>query len=182
MLRIVIEGTELFDEEKQEFLPPIEDVVLDLEHSLLSVSKWESKYEKPFLVKGDKSRDEIFGYIKAMVVTPDADLDAVDRCSQQNLNDVQAYIDSSQTATTFGQMPERPGSGEIVTSELVYWWMTNFNIPFECERWHLNRLFALIRIANIKNQKPGKKMSPGELARRNRDLNEKRRSELGTNG
>ena len=182
MLRIIIEGTEGYNEETNEFIPPSDNVVLDLEHSLLSVSKWESKYEKPFLVPGRKTAIEIYDYIKAMIVTPDVDPDVLDRCSQSTLNEIQTYIDSNQSATTFGSMPERRGQGEIITSELIYFWMTNFNIPFETERWHLNRLFSLIRIANIKNSKPGKKMSRNELAQRNRDLNAERKAKLGTSG
>lgn len=180
MLRLIIEGAELFNEETQQF-STTETAVLELEHSLLAVSKWESKYQKPFLVVGQKSRDEIYGYLRAMVLTPNADLGALDRCSQQNLNAVQAYIDSSQSATTFGSLPERRGPGEVVTSELIYFWMLSFNVPFECERWHLNRLFSLLRICNIKNSKQ-KMMSAADISRRNAELNAKRRAELGTNG
>lgn len=180
MLRIVIEGDELYDEETNKF-ETVNDVVLDLEHSLVSLSKWESKYQKAFLSSGTKSSDEIFGYLKAMVVTPDADLDVLYKCSQKNIDQIQQYIDSSQSATKFGIMPERRGPGEVITSELIYYWMVSFNIPFECERWHLNRLFSLIRICNLKNSKP-KKMSRNELAARNRELNAKRRAELGSSG
>lgn len=180
MLRIVIEGEELFDEGTQTF-DKREDVVLDLEHSLLSVSKWEAKYQKPFLVAGDKTSEEVFGYVEAMVVSPNPDPDALYKCSQKNLDEIQAYIDSSQSATTFGTMPERRGPGEIITSELIYFWIVSFNIPFECQSWHLNRLLSLIRICNIKNSKP-KKMSKNEIAQRNRELNERRKAELGTRG
>lgn len=181
MLRVVILGEEQWDETNQVFVPPKPDATLDLEHSLLSVSKWESQYEKPFLVGGRKTMDEIYDYLKAMVVTPDVDLGVLDNCPQQVLDAVQAYIDSNQTATTFGSMPERRGQGETITAELIYFWMVNFQIPFECEKWHLNRLFALIRICNIKNSKP-KKMSRNEIAQRNRDLNARRKAELGTTG
>jgi hypothetical protein len=109
------------------------------------------------------------------------DLDVLNRASQENIDEIQEYIDSSQSATTFGQMPERRGPGEVITSELIYYWIVSFNIPFDCERWHLNRLFALIRICNIKNSPP-KKMSRTEVALRNRDLNAKRKAELGTSG
>ena len=180
MLRILIEGDELFDEETQTFIT-VDDVVVDLEHSLLSLSKWESEYQKPFLSSGPKTREEIFGYLKAMVVTPGVDPDALTNCSAENIEKIQEYIDSSQSATTFGMMPERRGPGEVITSELIYYWLVAFNIPFECETWHLNRLFSLIRICNIKNSKP-KKMSRTELAQRNRELNAKRRAELGTKG
>lgn len=182
MLRITIEGTESFNEETNEFVQASDNITLDLEHSLLSVSKWESKYETPFLMPGNKLIDEVYDYIKAMIITPDIDPNVINRCTQDNLNSIQAYIDSNQSATTFGFMPERRGQGEIITSELIYFWMTNFNIPFECETWHLNRLFSLIKIANIKNSKPGKKMPRNEIAQRNRDLNAERKSRLGTSG
>jgi len=180
MLRIIIEGDEVYNEKDNSF-ETVGDVVLDLEHSLISVSKWESKYNKPFLSSVDKTSEEIFGYLQAMIVTDGVDPDVLYRCSQKNIDLIQQYIDSSQSATTFGQMPERRGPGEVITSELVYYWMVAFNIPFECEHWHINRLFALIRICNIKNSKP-KKMSRTEIAMRNRDLNAKRRAELNTKG
>ena len=180
MLRLVIKGEESFNEETQTF-EETQDVVFELEHSLLSVSKWESDYQKPFLSPVPKTPAEVFGYLRAMVITPNPDLDALYRCTKQNLDEAQAYIDSKQSATIFGEMPERRGPGEVITSELIYYWLVSFNIPFECETWHLNRLFALIRIANIKNSKQ-KKMSQTELAQRNRDLNEKRKKELNTLG
>ncbi len=180
MLRLIIEGDEYFNEEEQTF-ETTEAVVIDLEHSLVSLSKWESKYQKPFLAPGAKTSDEVFGYIRAMIISPNLDLDVLNRFSQKNIDEVQEYIDSSQSATTFGTMPERRGPGEVITSELIYYWMVAFNIPFDCQYWHLNRLFSLIRICNIKNSKP-KKMSRNEIAQRNRELNAKRKAELGTSG
>jgi hypothetical protein len=180
MLTIFIEGQEVFNDETQTF-ETIEDTVLHLEHSLISLSKWESEFQKPFLTAGKKTAEEIFGYLKAMIVNSSGDPDALYRCSQENIDRIQAYIDSSQSATTFGMMPERRGPGEVITSELIYYWMVAFNIPFECQYWHLNRLFSLIRICNIKNSKP-RKMSRHEIAQRNRELNARRRAELGTKG
>lgn len=180
MLRIIIEGEESFNAEDNTF-STADDVVIDLEHSLMSLSKWESEFGKPFLSSGVKSSEEIFGYLKHMIVTPNADPDALLGCSQKNIDMIQEYIESSQSATTFGMMPERRGPGEIITSELIYYWMLSFNIPFECQHWHLNRLFALIRICNIKNSKP-KKMSRSELAQRNAELNARRKAELNTRG
>ncbi len=168
MLRIIIKGEELFNETDNTF-SSTEDVVFDLEHSLISLSKWESKYEKPFLSSEKKTSEEILEYIKTMVITPDPDLD------------VQRYIDSKQSATTFGAMPERRGPGETITSELIYYWIVFFNIPFDCQYWHLNRLFSLIKICNIKSSKP-KKLSRNEMAQRNRELNAKWKAELGTRG
>lgn len=182
MLRIIIEGDESYNEETNTF-ETVNDVVIDMEHSLISLSKWESKYQKPFLVAGAKTSEEIFGYLKAMVVTPDVDPDVLYRCTSKHILQIQEYIDSPQSATTFGMMPERRGPSEVITSELIYFWMVTFNIPLECERWHLNRLFSLIRICNIKNADPKqRKMSRQELVMRNRDLNARRRAELGTTG
>lgn len=180
MLTITILGTELFNDKDQTFSTE-GDVTLDFEHSLVSLSKWESKHKIPFLSSSSKTQDQILDYLKLMVVTPNADVSAIERCSQPQLNVLQAYIDSAESATTFGEMPGRTGPGEVITSELIYYWLVAFTIPFECQSWHLNRLFSLIRICNIKNAKPTK-MSKNEVAQRNRDLNARRKAELNTSG
>jgi hypothetical protein len=182
MLRLIIEGDESFNEEEGTF-ETFNEVVVNLEHSLISLSKWESEYQKPFLSSETKTSEEIFGYLKVMIMTPDVDPEVLYRASQENITKIQEYIDSTQSATTFGMMPERRGPGEVITSELIYYWMVAFNIPFECEHWHLNRLFSLIRICNIKNSNSNqRKMSRSELARRNQELNARRRAELNTTG
>jgi hypothetical protein len=180
MLKLIIEGDESFNEETSTF-ETFDSVVIELEHSLISLSKWESKYQKPFLSSTEKTTEEIFGYLQAMIITPDMDPDIMYRCSQNDITKIQQYIDSSESATTFGTMPERRGPGEVITSELIYYWLVAFNIPFECQYWHLNRLFSLIRICNIKNSKPTK-MSRHEIAQRNQELNARRRAELNTPG
>jgi hypothetical protein len=180
MLTIIIQGAEVFDESTSTF-SNLDDTKVEFEHSLLSLSKWESKHQKPFLSSTEKSGEEIFGYIEAMVITPNLDLDVLYRLSKENIAEIQEYIDSKESATTFGHMPERRGPGEVITSELIYYWMVSFNIPFECETWHLNRLFSLIRICNIKNSKP-QKMSRSELAQRNAAINAERKKKLGTSG
>ena len=180
MLNLVLEATELFNEETEEFFS-VEEVCLELEHSLISVSKWESKFEKPFLGVGEKSPEEVLGYVEAMILTENYPKDVLNRVTQTHVAKIHEYIEAKHSATTFGEMPERKGRGEIITSELVYYWMVAYSIPFECETWHLNRLFSLIRICNIKNEKP-KKMSRSEIAQRNRQLNEKRKAELNTTG
>jgi hypothetical protein len=180
MLTIRIAGQEFYDETTGEF-STVNDVFLELEHSLVSLSKWESKYQTPFLSDKEKTTESVFDYIKTMVVTPGIDTDILYRCSKDDLVRIQEYIDSSQSATTFGEMPVRKGRGEVITAELIYYWMVAFNIPFECQYWHLNRLFSLVRICNIKNNPP-KKMSRHEIAMRNRELNAQRRAEMGTNG
>jgi hypothetical protein len=180
MLRIIIPGDEVYDEIDESFYT-VGDFVLELEHSLISLSKWESKFQKPFLTTGKKSPEEILEYIYAMVLTPDIDKAFYNRFTQDNLDQINEYIESKQTATTFGKMPEHRGRGETITAELIYYWMLTFNIPFECQYWHLNRLFSLIRICNIKNSKPTK-LSRSEIAARNRELNAQRRAELNTSG
>lgn len=179
MLTIIIEGDEYYDEETEQFYT-VNDVVVTLEHSLLSLSKWESKHQKPFLSSGQKTPEEIFSYLSEMLVSPQ-DPGVLHTFSQKEFDAVQEYIDSPQSATTFGQMPERRGSGETITSELIYYWMVTFNIPFECQQWHLNRLFALIRVCNVKNSPPAK-MSKHAIAARNRQLNEQRKAQLNTTG
>jgi hypothetical protein len=180
VLRIVVPGEELYNQETEMF-ETVGDVELEMEHSLISMSKWESKFQKPFLTKVEKSPEEILAYIEAMIISPIYPQDTLSRLSRENVSQINDYIESKQSATTFGEMPERKGRGEIITSELIYYWMVAFNIPFECEYWHLNRLFALIRICNIKNSKP-KKMSRNEIASRNRELNAIRKAQYNTSG
>jgi len=180
MLTIIVPGVEMFDEESQEFVTK-HDVTLVLEHSLVSLSKWESKYEKPFLGKAEKTTEEIMEYIKCMTVTPDVPDEVFSKFSEENLLAVNEYVEAKMTATWFNDPPGAPASRDVITAELIYYWMVVFQIPFECEHWHLNRLFTLIRICNIKQSKP-QKMSRSEVAARNRELNAQRRAQLGTSG
>lgn len=180
MLRLTIPEEELYDESKEEFttLPGLE---LDLEHSLLSVSKWESEFEKPFLSAGERTDLEVLRYAYYMITTPEISPEVIFRLTNQDLRKINDYIEKKNTATTFYETKKPVGRQETITAELIYYWMVAFQIPIECEAWNLNRLFALIRICNLKNQ-PQKKMSRHEIAQRNRELNAKRRAELGTKG
>lgn len=180
MLKLFMDTEELFNDETQEFYYVV-GFELELEHSLISLSKWESQVKKPFLSKEDKTDEEILLYMKTMIVSPTYPSDVMARFNQEHINAVQAYIESSESATTFGTLPETRGRGETITSELIYYWMVAFSIPFETERWHLNRLFSLIRICNLKNSKP-KKMTKSELMQRNRRINEERKAKYGTRG
>lgn len=180
MLSIVVGATEAFDETTQEFITQ-GGIELQLEHSLLSLSKWESKHEKPFLGKTEKSRDEILDYVRCMLLPINPPGDFLEKLSQEHFDEINAYLDRKMTATWFSEQPGAPRSREVITSELIYYWMTVFHIPFECETWHLNRLFTLIRICNVKQAKPNK-MSRAEIAKRNRELNAQRRAQMGTSG
>jgi hypothetical protein len=180
MLTIVVPGVEMFDEQTQEFIT-VADVTLDLEHSLVSLSKWESIHEKPFLGKDEKATDEVLDYIKCMTLTSDVPEEVYHKLSEDNIKAINNYLEAKMTATWFSEPPGAPSSRDVITAELIYYWMITFQIPFECETWHLNRLFTLIRVCNIKQSKP-QKMSRSEIARRNRELNAQRRAQLGTKG
>lgn len=179
MLTITVLGTEMFDDKTQEFTTE-GDVNLELEHSLVSLSKWESEFEKAFLGRQTKTAEEVVAYVKCMCLTPDIPPEVFSRLSYRNFQEINRYIDARMTATWFADSPE-PKTREVITAELIYYWMTAFSIPFECERWHLNRLFTLIRVCNIKQEKP-KKMSRTEIAARNRALNAERRQRLNSTG
>lgn len=180
MLAITVSGVRSFDDNSQKFVVK-GGTILELEHSLVSLSKWESKFEKPFLGNERKDPDEIFAYIKFMTLTPKVPDEVFHKLSQENVEEINDYIDAKMTATWFAEAPGAPQSREVITSELIYYWMTVFSIPFECENWHLNRLFTLIRICNLKQAKP-KKMSRSEVTARQRELNAQRRAQLGTTG
>lgn len=180
MLKIILNGDEVYDEENSEF-HIINGTELLMEHSLVSLSKWESKFEKPFLSKVEKTQEEMLGYIHCMILSPEIPIEALAGLSQQNILDINAYIEAKMTATWFSETQPKTRSSEIITSELIYYWMNRFEIPIECENWHLNRLFTLIKIHNLKSEKP-KKMSREEAARRQRELNAQRRAQMGTSG
>lgn len=181
MLRIEIPlGQEYWDEEKGEFVIPVSQPV-DLEHSLVSLSKWESKYCKPFFSKTEKTSAEILDYIKMMAVTPVEQPGIWDSLTQKNVDAIRAYIDAPMTATTFSKESKTTNNREVITSELIYYWMIALTIPFECQYWHINRLLTLIRVCNIKNAPP-KKQSKGDIMRRNAALNAERRARLNSKG
>lgn len=180
MLKLLVTIEEKFDERTNEFLSS-SFTELEFEHSLVSLSKWESIYEKPFLGKDEKTIDEILDYIKFMTLTPNVREEVWEKLSEDNIAAINNYIEAKMTATWFSDPPGAPQSRDVITAELIYYWMIVFQIPFECENWHLNKLFTLIRVCNIKQAKP-KKMSRSELAARNRELNAQRRAQLGTRG
>lgn len=183
MLEIKIPiGPEEFDDETQEFVEP-ETVALRLEHSLVSLSKWESKWKRAFLSnKKVKTTEEILDYIKCMTLTPNVDPALYDLLTAENYKQVQEYIDDPMTATCLPQEKGGKKSNEVVTSELIYYWMIALNIPFDpCQDWHINRLLMLVQVCNIKNQPP-KKTSKRDLMSRNAALNAARRKQLNSRG
>ena len=181
MLQLTVQlSPEGWDEKTEQFVDG-KTQTLQLEHSLVSLSKWESKWEKPFFSKADKSYEEILDYIKFMTISKNVDPSVYSHLSRDNIREINEYIEAPMTATTFAKDKNQSKSREIITSELIYYWMIALNIPFECQKWHLNRLLTLIRVCNIKNSPP-KKMSKRDLASRNAQLNAARRQRLNTKG
>lgn len=180
MLQITIPAAELWDEEKQEFVYTKKQT-LKLEHSLVSLSKWESKWHKPFITNQAKTIEETIDYIKCMTITQNVEPIIYKCITNANIMEVNAYIDNPMTATTFSNVNKSGPNREVITSELIYYWMVALNIPFECQKWHLNRLLTLIRVCDIKNQPP-KKMKKGEIMSRNAALNAARKKRLNTKG
>lgn len=180
MLNITVPERELYDEINNEFIT-IPEKTICLEHSLVSVSKWESKWKKPFLSKDAKTVEETIDYIKCMTITQNVDDKIYQYLTKENIQQINEYIDNSMTATTFYDTRKNTGHKENITSELIYYWMINLNIPMECQKWHLNRLLTLIKVCNIKSDS-GKKMSRSEINSRNAALNAARRKKLNTRG
>lgn len=181
MLTITVTiGQECFNDETGEFLEA-ESCELQMEHSLVSISKWESKWNKPFLSNSDMTDKETLDYIQCMTLTENVDPTIYNRLDRENIEQIKAYIEAPMTATTFSNNKAGKSGREIITAELIYYWMIALNIPFECQYWHINRLLTLVRVCNIKNQPP-KKMSRREVMSRNAALNAQRRAQLNTTG
>lgn len=180
MLKIKVEDGELFDEANYEFVS-IKGTVLQLEHSLISLSKWESKWHKPFLNNDKKTVEEIIDYIRCMTISQNVNPLIYNVLSRKNIEAVEKYLADPMTATVVKKTQSR-SKQRIITSELIYYWMVSFDIPFEpCEKWHLNRLLTLIDVCNIENS-PKKKMRKGDIFKQNAQLNAARKKSLGTKG
>lgn len=179
MLKIFVPSGELFDELSGRFIT-VNGRELQLEHSLVSISKWESRWKKPFLSDQPKSREETMDYVRCMTISQNVDPNVYLGLSEANVNAVNKYIDDPMTATTF-KNDKKKASHQIVTSEIIYYWMISLGIPMECQKWHLNRLLALIRVCDEKNQ-PGRKKSRKDIIAENRALNQMRRAKSGSRG
>lgn len=181
MLRLIVPmSSEGWDEVNQRFVEP-ETQILELEHSLVSLSKWESKWHKPFYVKKEKTDEEVLDYIKCMTLTDNINPKIYDHLTMKHIDEIQKYISDSMTATTF---PNRNGgtpNRETVTAELIYYWMLKANIPLDRETWHLNRLITLLEVCAVKDTPP-KKRGKAEMLRERAALNEARRKQFNTTG
>ena len=180
MLHITIPSREYWDEVNQVFVNTKEQK-LQLEHSLVSISKWEAKWHKAFMSHENRTYEETIDYIRCMTITQNVDPEIYKFIPNEIIEQVNEYIANPMTATWFSEDKTSRRSGETVTSELIYYWMISLNIPKECEKWHLNRLLTLVRVCNIKNQPP-KRMSKRETASRYAALNKARRNSLNTRG
>lgn len=180
MLQITVPPASGWDEEKEEFTPIGKPFNLQLEHSLVSLSKWESKYHKPYLTKDPKTNEEILDYIRCMTLTQNVPAEVYSRLSEDNITAISNYINDPMTATTIKNTNKKK-SGEMITSELIYYWMIALNVPPEYQKWHLNRLLTLIEVTSIKNQPP-KKMDRRTAAKQNASLNAARRKRLNSSG
>lgn len=185
MLEIIVPGTEFYDENADNGLGAFvetKDHVLKLEHSLLSVSKWEAKWHKKYLDHGDKTQEEMLDYVRCMTINQ-VDPIVYRSLTQQNVLDIKNYIEDSMTATTFSN-EDGKRNRHIPSSEELYYDMTALNIPFDpCEKWHLNRLMVLIRICSIKNAPPKKgRKNKGNTAKKWAAMNQERKARLGSSG
>lgn len=180
MLRLTVPPNEKYDEYSGKFII-FKGATIQLEHSLVSISKWEQKWHKPFLTKETKTIPETIDYIRHMTITQNVPPEVYENITDENIEQVNAYIEDPMTATWFSDQ-DKSDNREIVTNEIIYAWMIALNIPVDiCQKWHLNRLLTLIQVINLKNA-PRKKMSMKDLAARNRKLNEERKARLNSKG
>lgn len=183
MLSLIIPSVEGWDENKEEFVELKKEQKLILEHSLVSISKWESKWHKPFLSKEPKTLAETIDYVKCMTITQNVPDEVYNRLRNEHIQQVSDYIEDSMSATWFREDNLRRRNNGVITSELIYYWMVALNIPWNCEKWHLNRLLTLIRICNEENQ-PKKKRTRNrqEFIDQRRMENEARKKKWNTKG
>lgn len=182
MLRITVPGQELWDELNEEFVY-LKEQTLQLEHSLVSLSKWESKWHKPFISNIKTiTNEEMLDYVRCMTITQNVDPRVYMFLTEENIIEIYDYINNPMTATTFRKTDNKQGVRKrIITSELIYYWMITLNIPSDFQKWHLNRLITLIEVCNEEN-KPAQKVNKREQARNYAQLNRERRARLNSKG
>ena len=180
MLKIQVRGRELYDEATNTFMSA-NDTVLQLEHSLISLSKWESKWHKPFLTNTQKTEEEMRDYIRCMTITQNVPDDVYYCMTEENLLTIKNYMEDPMTATWFNDQKNPKSKQKAITAELIYYWMFSLGIPLEWEKRHLNRLLTLIRVCNNENA-PKKKMSRKDIYKQNAALNEARKQRWNTTG
>ena len=182
MLKISIPEREIYNEKTKEFIK-IAKQELRLEHSLISLEQWEMKHKRPFF-NSEKTAEEILDYIKFMTINQNVQDEVYYTLSVDDINAINSYIEDPMTATTFTDIAPQKKSKQIITNELIYYSMIAFNIPWECRKWHLDRLTTLIRVCEIKNapQDKNKKCSKKEIINSYKALNEARRKANNSNG
>ena len=181
MLTITIPASEYYNQAEDKFYSLGKPQTITMEHSLVSISKWEAIWHKPFLSESKKTLEESISYARCMTLTQNVKPEVYNFLSKENFKEINAYIEDPMTASTVSETKKGGHQKEIVTSELIYYWMIALNIPMKCEKWHLNRLLMLVRICEAK-QEPAKKMSKSEIMRNNRALNAARRKASGSRG
>ena len=180
MLEIIVPGGEYWNEVTERYVYP-DDTVLQLEHSLDSLARWESKWKKPFLINGNRPYNEFLDYVKYMTLNK-VDPIVYTRLTKENIEEINSYMDDNMTAAVFSKSQKQGNRNvEFVTAETIYCWMINLNIPSEYQYWHLNRLMALITFCSMKNQTP-KMKKPQDIYKENRALNAARRTKMGSKG
>lgn len=181
MLTITIQGDELWDDEAEKFCYT-DTVVLQFEHSLVSLSKWEARFHKLFLTPDKKTEDEMAGYVEAMLLTPDVSSDVLNRMTEDQVRAIDAYINDPMTGTTINELTQNKSrTSERLSNELIYFWMSQYNIDKSHEHDHLNRLFTIIKVHHAKTQKP-QKMNKQKNIQTMAELNAQRKAKLGTTG
>lgn len=182
MLRLTIPKQEFFDEKKSEFITK-GPYKLTMEHSLLSISKWESKWNKPFLNNPeDKTKEELYDYIKCMIVNGKDEEDEIYYLlSNKNIEEINDYISAPMTGTKFYDFSDKGNSSnKPISSEEIYCKMFTYGVPIECQKWHINRLLTLLQVFDVKND--NKKMSNAEVSAAYRRLNAERRKKMNSKG
>ncbi len=180
MLKITIPERDYWDYEKEQFIS-VKHTELQLEHSLVSISKWESRWHKPFLGRREKNMEETIDYIRCMTLTQNVNPQVYSYISNDVMEQIFSYMEDPMTATWISRKDKGSPVHEVITAEIIYYWMICAGIPFECQKWHLNRLLMLIRVCNAKNG-PARKLGKKELAMRNTALNAARRKKYNSKG